>query len=205
MKASALFAREKNSRFRSRSQAVVEFAIILPLFMTFMCGIIDYGYMIGNSMVLAVAAREGASSGARQIYDPLGRGLSAAVMVSKPRLLMTSTLGGAIITKVSYYPGLSTTYAYLSDEASISCLSTGSIYGGGDTLKNKSRILSGTATSNTYWMNPQRLLSFSPSVLDATNQSMIVMEVFYTNRFLTPIGSLLKLVTPPIIYDVAYF
>lgn len=199
--------RTRQRRASSRSQAFVEFAFVLPIFLTLMCGVIDYGYMIGNAMVLAMAAREGANSGSRQLTDPMGKGLQAAVNVSKPRIILTNNTAGGIITQVMYDSAVSATKFRLADSSNPtnSCLSTGGIYGGGDALKNKSRILDGSVSNSVPWKTQTRNLPISPTVLDESNQVMTVMEVFCTNQFISPIGTLVGMVTPNVLYDVAYF
>lgn len=201
------FEQVRQRRARSRSQAFVEFAFVLPIFLTLMCGVFDYGFMIGNSMVLAMAAREGANSGARQLISPLQKGLEAAVNVARPRINLTDSNSGGIITQVvTQVSGVSTSF-WLVDPANLtnSCISTGMIYGGGDTLKNKSRILDGSVATNMPWKLGTRNLPVDVITLDPTNQVMTVMEVFCTNRFITPIGTLVGAVTPPILYDRALF
>ncbi len=41
-------------------QAVVEFALILPIFLLILCGIIDFGWLFYNQLTLNNACREGA-------------------------------------------------------------------------------------------------------------------------------------------------
>lgn len=200
------FSRVRANRAKSRSQAFVEFAMVLPIYLTLMCGIIDYGFMIGNSLVLAAAAREGANTGARQITDQLHTGLMAAVAVAYPRLIMTSIYGGAIITKVYYDTNASTNYVRVADTNyyTNSCQCVGQLFNPSDSnvLLNKSQILVG----GNSWQSPFRALPFIPSnVFDPNNQNMIIMEVFYTNSFITPIGSMIGAVTPPFLYDSAFF
>ena len=56
--------------FRSeKGQAMVEFALILPLLLTLLCGIIDFGWMYYNQITLNNAAREGARYAVIH-YDP---------------------------------------------------------------------------------------------------------------------------------------
>lgn len=47
-------------RPRSAGQAVVEFALIIPIFLTLLLGIVDFGRVVWASNSLASAAREGA-------------------------------------------------------------------------------------------------------------------------------------------------
>ncbi|PAW78299.1 MAG: hypothetical protein B9S32_07135 [Verrucomicrobia bacterium Tous-C9LFEB] len=201
------FNHVRRNREKNRSQAFVEFAFILPIFLTLMCGVFDYGFMIGNSMVLAMAAREGANSGARQLILPLQKGLQAAVNVAKPRINLTNSNSGAIITQVITHVTGGTTNFVLVNPSDLdnSCISTGTIYGSPDALKNKSRILGGSVVTNMPWKVSDRNLPVDVTTLDPDNQVMTVMEVFCTNRFVTPIGTLVGVVTPPILYDIALF
>lgn len=187
----------RGSRGVKRSQTLAEFAIILPMFLTLMCGVIDYGYLIGNANTMAMAAREAANTAARQTTDPLGRGLQAAVMAGKPRILLNSSLGGVVITRM-----IRGTSNYLLVEAPIaaSCRSTGLLFGGNDALKNQSRILYSTGT----WQSDKRRPPFPPDNV-ADEQVLFAVEVFYTNTFVTPIGDIYGALAPTILYDAAFF
>ena len=43
-----------------KGQAVVEFALVVPLFITLLLGIVDIGFLYNHQLVLTNAAREGA-------------------------------------------------------------------------------------------------------------------------------------------------
>ena len=45
---------------REEGQAMVEFALILPIFLLILCGIIDFGWLFYNQLSLNNACREGA-------------------------------------------------------------------------------------------------------------------------------------------------
>ncbi len=47
-------------RRREDGQAMVEFALILPIFLLILCGIIDFGWLFYNQLSLNNACREGA-------------------------------------------------------------------------------------------------------------------------------------------------
>jgi Flp pilus assembly protein TadG len=47
-------------RSRRRGQAMVEFALVLPIFLLVLAGILDFGFMLYNRMTVINAAREGA-------------------------------------------------------------------------------------------------------------------------------------------------
>ena len=52
-----------------RGQAMVEFALVLPVLLTLLCGIIDFGWIYYNQITLNNAAREGARYAVIH-YDP---------------------------------------------------------------------------------------------------------------------------------------
>lgn len=106
-----------------KGQAMVEFALVLPILLTLLCGIIDFGWLYYNQITLNNAAREGAryavihydpstdwkdaaenrmitsmagvSSAAAVVSDPVGQKITASVTAT-PRILtgITSTLLG---------------------------------------------------------------------------------------------------------------
>jgi Flp pilus assembly protein TadG len=51
-------------RRRERGVAAVEFALILPLFLTILFAIMDFGWLFFQQLVITSAAREGARAGA---------------------------------------------------------------------------------------------------------------------------------------------
>ncbi len=53
-------ARRQRSDRRRRAGAIVEFAVVLPLLLTILFGIIEYGWVFGVRQTLQHAAREGA-------------------------------------------------------------------------------------------------------------------------------------------------
>ena len=50
----------KKIRKREKGQALVEFALVLPLLIMLVCGIIDFGWLFYNVLSLQNACREGA-------------------------------------------------------------------------------------------------------------------------------------------------
>lgn len=60
-----------------KGQAMVEFALVLPLLLILLCGIIDFGWLYYNQITLNNAAREGARY-AVIYYDPVSDWKSAA-------------------------------------------------------------------------------------------------------------------------------
>lgn len=57
-------------RYKSeKGQAMVEFALILPILILLLCGIIDFGWLYSNKISATNAAREAARYSAIHIYD----------------------------------------------------------------------------------------------------------------------------------------
>jgi Flp pilus assembly protein TadG len=56
--------RPSTGRHRSRGQAVVEFALVIPIFIMLLAGMIDFGIGLYDYMVIISAARDGARVGA---------------------------------------------------------------------------------------------------------------------------------------------
>jgi Flp pilus assembly protein TadG len=52
--------RGKRRRHKSAGQAVVEFALVIPIFLFIFWGVIDFGFMLFSRMSVINAAREGA-------------------------------------------------------------------------------------------------------------------------------------------------
>lgn len=52
-----------------KGQAMVEFALILPLLLLILCAIIDFGWIFGNQLIATNAAREAARYTAIHYYD----------------------------------------------------------------------------------------------------------------------------------------
>jgi Flp pilus assembly protein TadG len=69
------------NRHRSRGQSLVEFAMVLPIFMLILSGILDFGFLLYSRMGVINAAREGAR---------------AAVMVSDYSTIPSVASGAAI-------------------------------------------------------------------------------------------------------------
>ena len=57
-------ARRRSRRgSRTRAQALVEFAVVLPVFLLILAGILDFGFILYSRMTVINAARDGARIG----------------------------------------------------------------------------------------------------------------------------------------------
>ncbi|GLZ30130.1 hypothetical protein Lesp02_23200 [Lentzea sp. NBRC 105346] len=69
---------------------MVEFALVLPLLLLLVCGIVDLGRALHAQVVLTQAAREGARLVALGQTDAVPRTLSAAAPVSPVQIAVTA-------------------------------------------------------------------------------------------------------------------
>lgn len=57
------YSRPRRARRRARGQSLVEFALVLPIFLLILSGIMDFGFLLYSRMTVINAAREGARVG----------------------------------------------------------------------------------------------------------------------------------------------
>jgi Flp pilus assembly protein TadG len=95
---SALLARR--GRHRRRGQGLVEFALVLPIFVLILFGLIDMGRYVYLNSTLSQAAREGARVAAVEAYwmgrtDPSCGAVAGPVCPANATALRTDILAGA--------------------------------------------------------------------------------------------------------------
>ena len=98
-----------------KGQAMVEFALVLPLLLILLCGIIDFGWLYYNQITLNNAAREGARY-AVIYYDPVSdwksaaesRMLSSMVGVSSAAAIVSDPIEQRITASVTATPRILT-------------------------------------------------------------------------------------------------
>ena len=86
-------ARRDRRSQRARGAAVVEFAVVLPLLLTILFGIIEYGWVFMVRQTLQTSAREGARIAILQTSEePYTAALSRIAEVMQPTGLTTYTV-----------------------------------------------------------------------------------------------------------------
>lgn len=161
-------------------QALAEFAFVAMLLIVMGFGVIDFSRAIFEKQVLSHLTREGSNLASR------GTALAdtAIAVVNDAPPLNLGTSGLVIVTAVTNN-GKSYTI-------------TGQVSQGG--ISARSKIGSGLNKPANLPIS-----ATSPTAVPQPNQTAYVTEVFYSYTPLTPIGSILKIVMPTQLYDVAYF
>jgi hypothetical protein len=81
-----------------RGAAAVETAIVMPLLLLLVCGIVDLGRMVNMELTLSAAAREGARWAALRQSDVAGRVVAAAPgLVPAPTTVVTACPAGSAL------------------------------------------------------------------------------------------------------------
>lgn len=89
-------AGRSRGRRRTRGQSLVEFALVVPIFLLLLCGILDFGVVLYSRMTVINAAREGAR------VATLMAGESVGDITSKARDTANNAAGGLdVSTSVS--------------------------------------------------------------------------------------------------------
>lgn len=94
---------------REKGQAIVEFALILPIALLIICAVIDFGWVFAHKLVLSTAVRDGARVGITCSSDgDFGsqvqtRVKNEASICDKTALQVTSVVtGGDVVVKADY-------------------------------------------------------------------------------------------------------
>jgi Flp pilus assembly protein TadG len=90
--------RPARRRSRTRAQALVEFAVVLPVFLLLLAGILDFGFILYSRMTVINAARDGARIGTTMTDQPLKLKPAVQTQVSAAANGMAVTTNTTCIT-----------------------------------------------------------------------------------------------------------
>lgn len=92
---------------RENGQVLVEYALVLPVLLLVLFGIIEFGIIVFSHDTIANAAREGARYGAVHAGDAWGIEMAARRLTSgldEARLQVSSTTTGSVVRVEVVYP-----------------------------------------------------------------------------------------------------
>ena len=184
----------RRSHAGQRGQGMVEFAIIVPVFLLMLMGMLEFGFVFTHNLSLEYATREGARAGAT-LSD--GNGVTATCNVIDQAIVNA-------VTKVLKSPG-SPILAYPNAVASINIWSANSsgnpIAGTTNTWNNKGDgSLTFTAPGSPVWLPCSRHSTtwLSGSCGSSTcPPDSIGVSLSYTYTMITPLGAIEKFFGPP--------
>lgn len=159
-----------------RGTALIEFALMLPILLFLVLGLLDIGRFTQHRMILTNVSREGGSLGSRE--DPFDANLLNVLVASGSPLRLDGIDGRVIVTKIKAGTGAGDPNPVISQQLSTGLLGVNSSIS--DHLDEYG------LTTNLY-----RHLVFNP-VNNASDISQVtVVEVFHRYRPLTVVFRLL--------------
>lgn len=163
-------------RSAESGQALIEFSLVALLFLLMMFGIIDFSRAVYSQMIVAHLAREGANLASRG--TTLTDAVTAVITSSSPLDFTPGGSGFVILTRVGKVSGANK----VAEQKS----------GGGSAQTSKMGSTGNNATN-------------VPTGLPVTNDSLYIAEVFYKFKPITPVGTMLGIAFPSVLYDAAFF
>jgi hypothetical protein len=183
-------------------QALVEFAVILPLLLLLLMGVVELGYALLDQHVVTKLTREGSNLTSRG--TSLADAATALTMMSsrpvdfnsKSRLILSvlrkvSTPGSANYDHVIVYQRYA--YGHLSASSGLATRGSGSFGGSPD-----------YQAANSDNDTNLQVTNLPPGLVMGRGGMMYVTEIFTTHELITPLGSL-GVGVPGTLYAVAYF
>jgi hypothetical protein len=159
-----------------RGSALIELALMLPILIFLVIGVLDVGHLTQQRMILTNVSREGGSLGSRE--DPFGANLLNVLVASGSPLRLGGADGRVIVTRLKAGASAADPDPVISERLSAGSLGVDSsisdqLYGYG-------------LTTNLY-----RHLVFNSANQTADISQVTVVEVFYRYRPLTALFRLL--------------
>jgi Flp pilus assembly protein TadG len=188
----------------ARGQALVEFAIVIPLSLVLVIGVIEVGYALLDQQVVTSLSREGANLISR---DSTLQQAASALGAMNSRPVNLNGTGSKVILSVITKVALTTAGNY--DQV---VLYQRHVYGdtsvpGGSALATSGGVIGGPPNYNTVnpYNDPNLRITSVPANLDVTRGAyMYVTEVFSTHTTLTPLHNF-GITVPSLLYSIAYF
>jgi Flp pilus assembly protein TadG len=177
---------------------MVEFALVVPVFMLLLLGMLEFGFLLNHNMTIAYASREGARAGAAMadgsVKDSQCGGTTLTAANVDPLII-------AAVERVLSSPGSMVKIAQVTEVRIFKPTSTGADPGTADNIW-KYRVAS-SANPAVPCVSPTQYLNFyqfsatwnASSRVIGANPDSIGVKISYTYDFTTPLGGILKFFT----------
>jgi Flp pilus assembly protein TadG len=133
--------RRSGNNARDRGGAAVEFALLLPLLLLLIFGIIDFGRALNAQITLTQAAREGARLEALDQPNVVSRTQAAATGLSNVSVsVVTACPVGAATALTNAVVKVTYTFSFITPVGSIAAMFGGGSYGAPVTLTAQGTI-----------------------------------------------------------------
>ncbi len=174
---------------KSRSQALVEFALFGSLFLATLGGLLDFGLMMSRQQAFTNAAREGANFAAKSQTDNVALGVEAALL-SCTSSVSSNTFyqnGGILVTKLERVSAGSTV---LTNDG----WAAFGFNGGTSNAIMQSKVVLSGVTNNPFTLRPALVTNVT------VGKYLYVCEIFYSNK-----SRMISYGLPEQLYDKAFF
>lgn len=166
--------RKRAARDRAqRGTALIEFTLSLPLLLVLVFGVMDFGHLVEQRMILTNVSREGGSLASRE--DPLDPNLLAVLAASGQPLKLDGADGRIIVTKLKAGTSLASPTPTVTTQVTIGSLPM--------TSSISEKALNAGLTSALY-----QHLVFNGANNTADIAQVTVVEVFYKYHPVTPLS-----------------
>jgi hypothetical protein len=190
--------RARLRRRGQRGQGIVEFALVVPVFMLLLLGMLEFGFLLNHNMTLAYASREGARAGAAMadgsVKDSQCGGTTLTAANVDPLII-------AAVERVVTSPGSMVKLAQISEVRIFKPSATGTDPGTADNIwRYRAASPSNPAVP---CVSPALYLNFyqvsaawnASSRVVGVNPDSLGVKITYTYNFTTPLGGILKFFT----------
>jgi Flp pilus assembly protein TadG len=169
---------EKNPRRATRERAqrgaaLIEFTLALPLLLVLVFGVMDFGHLVEQRMILTNVSREGGSLASRE--EPLDPNLLAVLAATGQPLQLDGADGRIIVTKLKAGTSIAAPTPTISTQVQIGNLPMASSI--------SEKAMNAGLTSAIY-----QHLVFNAANNTADISQVTVVEVFYKYHPVTPLS-----------------
>jgi Flp pilus assembly protein TadG len=183
--------RAADPRRGAQGQALIEFALLVPVFALLLLGMLEFGFAFGNHLTLEYASREGARTGSALANGRFTPSTCPATDQIDPAII-------AAVQRVLASPGAQVTLANVSQIQIWKATTSGSPTAGFINTWTNTGPNSGPLVDGERLSFSQASQQWKPCVrLNGASPDSIGISLTYTYRMITPLTNLMGLVAGP--------